>query len=34
MCFRKQGSGRSLPQRKKLAIIRLCEEMQTEKQFA
>jgi hypothetical protein len=31
MCFRKQGSGRPLTQQEKLAVIRLREEMETEK---
>jgi hypothetical protein len=31
MSFRKQGSGGPLIQREKLAMIRLCDEVQTEK---
>jgi hypothetical protein len=31
MCFQKQGSGRPLKQREKLAMIGLREAMQTEK---
>jgi hypothetical protein len=30
MSFRKQGSGRLQTQREKFAVIRACEEMQTE----